>query len=179
MIKGAILEKDGQDHTYLRKIFRSLGNFQKRYNWLISDCEACPKSMKHYIRLFQSNNHTWISGEELTGILRKDDIHWIWAVLSGFEPKISHEEVLQYPLPYADGNGGFWNEQLSIQHPLASVEIVAWDGTCTMLISKTESLIEDLLKIYPLAKDLEEYNRKVNSNIDEYERYEAYWRSHL
>lgn len=100
-------------------------------------------------------------------------------MLSGFEAKIFHEEVMQFPLPYADGNAGFWNEQLSIQHPLASVEIVAWDGTCTMLISKTESPIEDLLKIYPLANDLEEYNRKLNSNIAEYERYEAYWRSHL
>lgn len=53
----------------------------------------------------------------------KEDFQWIWAALSGYEKDSPLSSVLQYPLPYADGYIRFWNNPLSIQHPLAAVEI--------------------------------------------------------
>lgn len=160
IVKGAILEKGEEYYTHFKKIFKALGNFQKNYNWLITDCEACPQSSKHRERLYQSHNHAWISGKELTGIIEKDDFQWIWAVLSGFENQYSHEEVLKYPLPYADGYSGFWNNNISIQHPLATVELVAWDSSLTLFFSREEYLFDKFMKAFPLAEDLEKYNLK-------------------
>lgn len=170
MIKGAILEKGESGYTYLKKIFKSLGNFQKNYNWLITDCEAAPLKGGHYERIFQSKSrkYAWISGEELTGIIRKDDFQWIWAVLSGFDKCCLKEEVYHYEMPYADGYRGFWKENISIQHPLASVELVAWDGSLTLLISKEEKLVDNFRKTFPQSKDLKEYNTGIAKNRAEY-----------
>ena len=125
MIYGAILEKGLEGFTYFKEIFCSLDNFQKDYNWLITDVEAAPFKESHYERITQSGTYAWISGEELTGIIKKDNFQWIWGVLSGFEKCYAKEEILKYDLPYADSQGGFWKTELSVQHPLASVELVA------------------------------------------------------
>ena len=54
MIKGAILDKGENGYTYFKKIFKALNNFQKDYNWLITDCEASPKRWGHDVRIHQS-----------------------------------------------------------------------------------------------------------------------------
>lgn len=84
----------------------------------------------------------------------------VWAVLSGFEKHITLSEVLQYPAPFADGYCGFWKNPISIQHPLAAIEIVAWDSELTLFISRNEALVEDFLKFFPLSKDLSIYNSR-------------------
>ena len=38
------------------------------------------------------------------------------------------------------GYDGFWKNPVSIQHPLAELEIVAWDSTLTLLISRMKPL---------------------------------------
>lgn len=162
MIKGAILDKGEDGYTYFKKIFKALNNFQKNYNWLITDCEACPTKWGHADRIHQSKHgkYAWISGEELTGIIKKEDFQWIWAVLSGFDKSCSKDDILKYEFPGADGYNGFWKEELSIQHPLASVELVAWDGSLTLLISKDEDIVNCFRNAFPLSRDLETYNAK-------------------
>lgn len=161
MIYGAILEKGLKGFTYFKEIFCSLDNFQKDYNWLITDVEAAPFKESHYERITQSGTYAWISGEELTGIIKKDNFQWIWGVLSGFEKCYAKEEILKYDLPYADGQGGFWKTELSVQHPLASVELVAWDGALTLFLSKQENLVKMFRTAFPLSDDLKEYNRGI------------------
>ena len=39
---GGILEKGEEYYTYLKKIFSSMGDFQKNYRWLITDCTCYP-----------------------------------------------------------------------------------------------------------------------------------------
>ncbi len=85
-------------------------NFQKNYNWLISDCEACPQ-------------------------------------------KIGHAK------------------NISIQHPLAAVELVAWDSGCTLFISKEDELVNKFRKEFPLSVDLEMYNKGVLDDSDAYEKW--------
>lgn len=158
MIKGAILDKGENGYTYFKKIFKALNNFQKNYNWLITDCETYPKKLRYAKRIYQSKDYMWISGEELTEIIKNEDFQWIWAVLSGFDKCYSKAAILKYEFPIADGYRGFWNTELTIQHPLASVELVAWDGELTLLISKNEDIVNRFREAFPLSRDLEEYN---------------------
>ena len=94
MVTGAILEKGEEIYTRFGKIFKATGNFQKNYNWLITDCEAYPKRPGHGVRITQSEfgKYAWISGEELTDIIRRDDFQWVWGVLSGFRKDVPKEE---------------------------------------------------------------------------------------
>ncbi len=160
MISGAILEKGEELYTRFEKIFRAAGNFQKDYNWLITDCEAYPKRPGHYVRITQSKhgNYAWISGEELTDIIRRDDFQWVWGVLSGFRKDVPKEEILKYPEPYANGYSGFWKPELSIQHPLAEIELVAWDSALTLIFSREEKIVKAFRAAFPLSEDLKEYN---------------------
>lgn len=67
---------------------------------------------------------------------------------------------MKYPLPYADGNPNFWVTDAKIQHPLAEIEIVPWDSTLVLIISKQDSIIESFLNNYPLAEELSDYNSR-------------------
>ena len=93
----------------------------------------------------------------MTHCIEEDDGQWVWAVLSGFSPDISLSEILRYPLPYADGYPGFWMSPLSMQHPLASIEIVPWDSSLTLLFSTQAELVEDFLGFFPFSEELSAY----------------------
>lgn len=71
-------------------------------------------------------------------------------------------DILKYPLPYADGNTELWNTNICTQNPLAEVEIIAWDSTLAIIISKDNEIIELIKNHYPNAKDLLEYNSEQN-----------------
>ena len=157
-MKGAIVDKGNSGIIQFKSIFEKMKEFQKEYNWLISDCEAYPIYDDIKNKLYQYGEYTWLTGEELTDIINRDDIAWSWAVLSGFEKTITMDEVLEYELPYADGYVGFWNENISIQNPLATIELVAWDGLLTLFISKDDALVEEFRKAVPLSLDLQQYN---------------------
>lgn len=155
MVYGAIDEKSEHGYTRMGRVFDAIHNKQMEYNWLITDTECLIDKIEECC---SGNGYCWLTGEELTKIVREDDGQWIWAVLSGFEKDISLSDVLQYPLPYADGYGGFWKNPLSMQHPLATVEIVPWDSTLTLLLSKQADLVQDFLRFFPLSEDLLTYN---------------------
>ena len=156
-MKGAILTKGESYFTHLASIFNALGNTQKDYNWLITECECYPHSTELQERLCKGP--CWLTGDELTSIVAKEDFQWVWAVLSGFPPNISFSEALNYALPRADGYTKFWQNPVSIQHPLAEIEIVAFDTSFTLLISRNDCIVERFLTAFPLSQDLETYNR--------------------
>ena len=158
MVYGAILEKGERFYTYLSKVFTAIEGTQTKYNWLITDCVCYPQSPD--IAAMLSQEFCWLSGDRLTSIVQKEDFQWIWGVLSGFDPDISREDVLRYPLPYADEYGGFWKNPLSIQHPLASTEIVAWDSGSTMLFSKRKEIVNAFRNYFPLSEDMVLHNER-------------------
>ncbi len=160
MIYGAILEKGEKYYTYLNKILNGTNNIQKNYNWLISDC-TCYIPPSETEKLL-SKEYCFISGERLTEIA-KENFQFVWAVFSGFDKNISEEEILKYKLPYADGYAGFWENPLSIQHPLADIEIVAWDAALTLVLSRDKEIINKFRKAFPLSEDLLLYNEQFNS----------------
>lgn len=144
-MKGAILEKGETGYTYLKKLFLSIRHAQKDFNWLITDCQCCTQSEAFYQRIFQYDRYGWLSGEELTRMVETEDFQWIWAVLSGFPRHIS----------------------------LAQVEIVPWDSSCTLVISRNHRIVSDFMDGFPLSRDLSLYNEQkgIFDESDELERW--------
>ena len=164
MVYGAIVEKGEPWYTNMGKVFAAIHNRQLEYNWLITDVELVAEKVEEDY----CENHKyycWLTGEELTEIVRSDDRQWVWAVLSGFEKEILLEEVLQYPKPYANGYPLFWENPLLIQHPLATIEIVPWDGTKTLLYSRKKKLVDDFRAYFPQSEDLYALNASFIEQI--------------
>lgn len=156
-MKGAVIYRGEKYFTFLKKIFDSIENVQKNYNWLITGYECYPQNIKYVERL--SKEWCWITGKELTKMIEKENFQWIWGVFSAFPQSVTKDDVLKYELPKADGNEKICKNPISIQHPLSVMEIIAWDSSMTILISKFDEIVEKLLKSNPLIEDLEEYNK--------------------
>ena len=155
MVYGAVNAKGEKYYTYLKKLFDAIGNRQKEFNWLITDCVCYPDNPKTDAML--SKNYCWISGDELTELITKEDFQWIWGVLSAFDKSVTLEEVLKYDLPRAEDYNGFWQRPISMQHPLARIEIVPWDSSMTMIFSDDQSIIDSFRAAYPFSEDFEAY----------------------
>jgi hypothetical protein len=76
MVYGAILEKGERYYTHLLEILLAIEPIQKNFNWFITNCECCPQDPKAD-ELF-SREYCFLSGEELTALLKQDDFQWIW-----------------------------------------------------------------------------------------------------
>ena len=88
-VYGAVSIEDENYYTYLKKVFDAIGNKQKEYNWLITDCVCYPDNPKT-ADMFRKE-YCWINGEKLTELIEKEDFQWIWAVLSAFDKSIAND----------------------------------------------------------------------------------------
>jgi hypothetical protein len=146
-------------HTDVRMVFHALGGRQKEFNWLVSNLEV-----NNHPDLFPYDPHnqvSWLSGQEFSEIVEENDIQFIWAVLSGFSPNANIDVNVLQVVPFADGNPALWEKNVAVQHPEALVEIVCWDSTYTMLLSKDNDLSQRFRQFFPKAKDLNIYNKKL------------------
>lgn len=155
MVYGAINAKGEKYYTYMKKRFEAIGNRQTEFNWLITDCICYPDDPKTDAML--SKDYCWISGDELTEIIAQEDFQWIWAVLSAFDKSVALSDVLNHELPQAEDYNGFWSRPVSMQHPLARIEIVPWDSTMTMIFSDDKSIIDSYRTAYPKSEDFVDY----------------------
>lgn len=147
-------------HTDLKLVFEALGGRQREFNWLITNLEC-----NHYpdpaIPFYPMSEPLWLADEQLTKVVFEYDIQFIWGVLSGFDrSQVIDIEDLEVE-PYADGNRDLWIGHPTIQHPKAQVEIVCWDSTCTLLLSKDDDLTNRFRKFFKDAKDLDQYNASL------------------
>lgn len=85
-IWSAILEKDGQCHTFLGRVFDALEGRQRDYNFLLVGVEAYPGTPDFQ---FVNQAPVWMSGEELTRMIRQEDFQWVWGALLAFPPSCS------------------------------------------------------------------------------------------
>ena len=154
-MKGIVIDEGEKYFTYLKSIFGAIDNIQKDYNWLISGHECYPQDVNYAEKL--SAKWCWMTGTELTEMIENEDFQWIWGVFSAFPKDVAKEEVLKYKLPNADGNDRIWQNPISMQHPLSIMEIIAWDSSMTIFISKRDDIMERMVKSNLLMKDLEEY----------------------
>ena len=152
MTYGIIDRKNHTYYTYMSKVFQAMDNAQLQYNWLITNCICYPQNSDIEKRLDQE--YCWLSGDELSAIIEQEDFQWIWGCLCGFSKDITMEEALKYPLPSAEDYGGYYQNPVSLQHPLSSVEIVPSDSSWTLIISKDKTIIDSYLKRYPKCDEL-------------------------
>lgn len=143
-MKGLVIDKNNEYHTFLKKVFDLIDNKQLDYNWLISDFECYPITQKNIELL--SNEWCWITGEELTRMIEEEDFQWIWGCFSAFSKNLTLNEVLKYNIPIVNQNSSIWNEPILLQHPLAEMEIIAWDSTLTIINSHDDNVIDKAME---------------------------------
>ncbi len=156
MVFGLIDRKNHDFYTHMSNVFEAINNSQKEYNWLIADCECYPQSKD--LEDLLNKDHLWLSGEELTAMIEKEDFQWIWGILCGFEKTVLQEDVLNHPIPSIENYDGYYRNPLSMQHPLSVIEIAAVDCSYTLLITKNKEHYDNYVKKYPHVQDLEKYN---------------------
>jgi len=164
IFKNGAMQRGPNHSPNLKPIFKALNGIYKEFNWLITNYQCFSLNEEHeiYAKVLKENGEPiWITGEELDILVTNDEeLYWIWGVLSAFKKEISKEDVLKYDEPWADGYTGFWENPISIQHPLAEIEIVSWDGLLTLFISRDDEHTLLLKEKFYDAQDLKEHNKE-------------------
>lgn len=163
-MKSAAIESKQYPCTDLKPVFAAIGQVQKSYNWLVTNID-CLLNDEIYQKRFHEKDYFWISGEALTELVHAKNPLWVWGVFSGFSKDIPLKQILQHDLPYADENPNFWIHNVTLQHPLSEIEIVAWDAMMTLFISRDDSLADSFINTFEHAYDLQEDNRRVNAGL--------------
>jgi hypothetical protein len=146
--------------TDLRLLFQAVGGRQRKFNWLITDLAYSRfGDLDKGSPPFRHSGPHWVTGTDLTQIVEENDLQFEWAVLSGFSTRVVLDLDRLDVEPYADGNPGFWVAQPHIQHPLAEVEIVCWDASAALLLSRDPTIGESFRRFFPEAVDLPACNR--------------------
>jgi hypothetical protein len=151
----------------LKEILHSFNGLEQKYNWLLTDLEwSYPENFLDYFedyRVFEDRNvrlkYFWITGDKLMQLANNKEVYFIWGVFSAFEKYESIELVEINVEPYADGNPNFWVENPIIQHPKAVVELVFWDSSSILLLSKDDTLSKNFRNTFQGWKDINSYNQ--------------------
>lgn len=151
-------------HTDLSAVFRAIGERQREFQWLLTDieCNGLPPALSLLDEPVEKPL-LWLKGTQLTQILKEASypIQFVWGVLSGFRPGVNAKSQPLDTYPFADGNSSLWEPDVHIQHPLAEVEIVCWDSSYTMFLSKDDDLTERFRAYFPESVDLNERNQRT------------------
>ncbi|MDX8367746.1 hypothetical protein [Cytobacillus sp. IB215665] len=152
-----------EDFLELKEILNSFNGLEKKYNWLLTDLDwAYPESYLDYFMGYRNNGHNniyLITGENLKKLANMNGVYFIWGVFSAI-PKNEIVDLDKIKVePYADGNPGFWMGNPAIQHPKASVELVLWDSTLVVLLSKDDGLSSNFRNTFNGWNDLNLYNQ--------------------
>ncbi|MDR6123568.1 hypothetical protein QFZ87_003165 [Bacillus sp. SLBN-46] len=153
------------DFIKLKEILNSFKGLEQNYNWLLTDLDwSYPENYLDYFQDFRefedSNGHNnyLITGDKLMQFANNKDVYFIWGVFSAFEKDeiIDLDEIKGEP--YADGNPNFWVKNPQIQHPKAVVELVFWDSSSILLLSKDNTFSKNFRNSFQGWKDLNSYN---------------------
>ena len=133
----------GEDDYYtdILKVVNAIGGRNLDYNWLITEIET---STGDYF----NDEYVIVSNDELLDDLENKEIQWIWGTFSAIPKKYKQEEILKYNLP---GVENIDKKEIKIQHPLAEIEIIAYDSTFVQLIAKDKTIAEKFKKLYKKA----------------------------
>ena len=136
--------------TDVSATLRTLGVEPEAYDWHLSDVE-CSMSVPELAAGCQ-----WLTGNELSQLLKRAPIQFIWGVLSAFAPGV--RPVVDVA-PFADSNPDFWRiPDCPPQLPGAALEIVCWDSSATLLIGISEEMADKFVHAFPDAKPLTSAN---------------------
>lgn len=147
-MKTYIINRGLEYYTDMSIILNPIQEYLQDYNFLITDIEC-----NHYPdkRINCEEDYLFISTIEILDIVNANEIQFIWGVFSAIPKHISLEEILKYELPYSEGTHTL-DEIVEIQHPLAEIEIVAFDSSYVEIISRREDIIHIIEKEFPKEK---------------------------
>lgn len=133
----------GEDDYYtdILKVVNAIGGRSLNYNWLITEFETNTGDYFY-------EEYVILSNDELLDNLENKEIQWIWGTFSAIPKKYKQEEILKYNLP---GVENIDKKEIKIQHPLAEIEIIAYDSTFVQLIAKDKTIAEKFKKLYKKA----------------------------
>ena len=142
-MKRYVSKEDEYYYTDMLKVIKAIGGKNLNYNWLITEIET---STGDYFK----DDYIILTNEELLDKLESKKIQWIWGTFSAIPKKYKQEEILKYNLP---GVENIDKKEIKPQHPLAEIEIIAYDSTFVQIIAK-EEIAKRFKKMYPGAKEL-------------------------
>ncbi|MDQ0227696.1 hypothetical protein [Metabacillus niabensis] len=154
------------DFLELKEILNSFNGLEQKYNWLLTDLDwTYPENYLDYFedyREFEDSNarinNYLITGDKLMQLANNKEVYFIWGVLSAFEKNETMDLNEIKVEPYADGNPNFWVDNPKIQHPKAVVELVFWDSSLILLLSKDDTFSINFRNTFQGWKDLNSYN---------------------
>ena len=140
---SARLERDGQYHTSLKRVFDALEGRQIGFDFLLLGVEAYPLEHEE----FEAVNQTpcWISGAELTRVVETEDFQWVWGTLLAYPEGCGRAEVLEQvralcpPGPHDEES---WSARRQFEKTGAAFLILASDSSLTELVSEDRGLID-------------------------------------
>lgn len=139
---NARLERDGQYHTSLKRVFDALEGRQLDFDFLLLGVEAYPLEHEE----FEAVNQTprWISGAELTRVVETEDFQWVWGALLAYPEGCGRAEVLEQvralcpPGPHDEES---WLVRRQFEKTGAAFLILAADSSLTELVSTDRGLV--------------------------------------
>lgn len=133
------------------------------HNWLITDLDCldycgwdgCEKWAKREL---------FLTDEELRRDVNLRDMQMIWGIFSAIPADISKEEIYKYPFPEVE-SPRYMADKIVPQHPLATLELYAFDG-CSIYASACDaSLLKPLYQLPYDVRDEEADNQIMNAQL--------------
>ena len=136
--------------TNLRHLVNSFADFHLNYNWLLTDVEADFGPFQG--ASFSRATIKYFSGAELSKLAFQFPEGLIaWGVLTALPLTLKIDFAKMPVKPMADAAAAFWDGSPAIQFPGAVAEVVAWDSSFTILVSKDPELTAAFASYYPEA----------------------------
>jgi hypothetical protein len=145
-----ILEEGHQ--THLSELLPPIQVQVERLNWLVTDLQ-CWGDYSPPIDAWQAQSYdavpyySVVTGKTLYEAFVGWDMQVVWGVFCG----VAGDVPVSLPdeVPYADGNRRIWSEPEVFQLANSEIEIIAWDGTFTLLKFRDEALGRQFLEAFP------------------------------
>ena len=150
-----LIESYGQLEEILRKT-----EFSSPHQWLISYLECYDTTGWEGCEKWE-NRSMILTDEELRRDVYLRNMQFIWGAFSAIPAEYSKETVLSYGLPDLE-NPRYMSNHIVPQHPLATLEISAWDGWYTYICSDDAGRLEPFWHLPYVVSDAEESNRRMN-----------------
>jgi hypothetical protein len=145
-------------------VFAALGVRQGEFNWLLSEFElnVNPPGFPAHAR---PGRILWLSGEELSAIVVAHDVQFIWGVLSGSRDGVTLDPAGLAPYRSPMAMTRYGGQACGCNIHSRDVEIVCWDSSATLLLSRDDDLTRRFRAYFPEAVDLDEYNRRPGREL--------------
>ncbi|MDO7876574.1 hypothetical protein Q5H93_17650 [Hymenobacter sp. ASUV-10] len=141
--------------SYLSELLPPLRQQVEQLNWLVTDLR-CWGKYSPLIETWQAQSYdaapyySVVPGKTFYEAFVGWDMQVVWGVFCGVVgdiPAVPPEEV-----PYADGNRRIWSEPEAFQLAGSEIEIVAFDGTFTLLKFRDETVGRQFLEAFPTGR---------------------------